>query len=97
MCGDQIPVCAATSREGRGGEWIDKESSVWPEVGTWRRKECVETVEGVGQLQHLLLESVQPGVLSRSAVSRVTKYLSQRDTAGDTAKNRGPWRDGAVF
>lgn len=41
----------------------------------------METVEGGGQLQHLLLESVQPGVLPRSAVSRVTKYLGPQSTS----------------
>lgn len=50
------------------------------EVGARRRKEGVETVEGVGQLQPLLRDRVQPRVLvvARSAMSKITKSLGQR-------------------
>lgn len=50
------------------------------EVGARRRKEGVEAVEGVGQLQPLLLDHVQPRVLvvARSAMSKITKSLGQR-------------------
>ena len=56
---------------GRGEGQIDKkESFVGSEVGARRRKEGVETVEGVG-LQPALLDHGQPRVLviARSAMS----------------------------